>query len=123
MDIQILTPTKKIIKNGSIVIQRSDTVEFCISDLIYKICFFEPNEGDSALKFENDPSTSKMLTLKIGIKKETIESLFSKPIVLGNLVINNTKKELSLMFSAKSLDGEDKDICNILFCYTWYLEK
>lgn len=120
--VNIATPSKIVIDNGTIVIDRSDTIEFTISSLKYSISFFEPDENGKTFKTEIDGENNK-LDIKIGVKKDTIDSIFSKAIPLGHLNIDDCRKELSFMFSARSLDGDKADFCDILFSYTWYLEK
>lgn len=123
--VNISTDNHEIIKDGCIVAALSDSVSFKILDLTYKFSFCEINNKQEEKQYSETSvdQENKTISFHIKILMDSINSIFSKRIEVGTFKDGSTDKKIYLMYCVRGLDGEQKEIRNILLSYTWYTDK
>lgn len=125
MDIKITTILDgtriEVINQGSILVNRNQTLDFSIKNITYQFHFLEPKDGEPTIKTETVNGKSEdwqIMKLFVRVDFSELTSVFVSPTSIGTIAEEGKISTLYISFNARSLDGENSKC--ILMHYTFF---
>lgn len=125
MDIKITTTidskNAEIIRQGSIIVDKSSDLSFEISDLKFVFHFEESKEKENLIKAEtikNQEGEPEFMRINVKVDPNELNSIFLPPAPIATIDDNGIQRTLYLSFNVRSLTG-DRNNC-ILFLFTYF---